>query len=139
LISKALDQTNRERQLASKAIADLSGVVVKREQVERAFTVLLERVEDLFLDVPDILALLSCFVARAVSDEALSPAFLLRVDLFASDMGYRVRNSPFLSPLKKISSLFVRYSLELKRCSSFRSMVAFLKKYRSREKYLLLF
>jgi hypothetical protein len=32
----------------------------------QAFEILLGRVEDLVLDVPDILRLLSCFVARAM-------------------------------------------------------------------------
>jgi hypothetical protein len=40
-----------------------------------------QRVEDLYLDVRDVLHLLACFLARAVVDECVPPAFLLRQDL----------------------------------------------------------
>ncbi len=52
--------------------------------------VLLQRVEDLSLDVPDILRLLAAFVARAVVDEVIPPAFLVRADLAESDLGSQV-------------------------------------------------
>jgi len=42
------------------------------------------------LDVPDVLRLLSCLLARAVSDEALPPSFLLRLDLSENDFGFQV-------------------------------------------------
>lgn len=42
---------------------------------------MLSRVEDLVLDVPEVLRLLSCFLARSITDEALPPSFLLRLDL----------------------------------------------------------
>lgn len=86
VISMALDRTNKEREMASVLLADLADIGA----TERGFTVLLSRVEDLFLDCPDILTLLSCFLARAMIDEALPPAFLSRVDLSAGDMGYQV-------------------------------------------------
>lgn len=48
------------------------------------------RVEDIVLDVPDTLRLLSCFIARAIVDEVLPPVFLMRLDLSEADMGYLV-------------------------------------------------
>jgi hypothetical protein len=90
LISKALDANDSARELASRLVARVSGDVMPQSAVVRAFEVLLQRVEDLFLDVPSILHLLSAFLARAVVDEAIPPAFLSRADLAVSDMGYRV-------------------------------------------------
>lgn len=90
LISTALDQGNRQREGASVFLADQHGAYLQAADIEKGFTTLLERVDDLVLDVPDLLKLLSVFVARAVVDEALPPAFLVRVDLNANDLGSRV-------------------------------------------------
>lgn len=73
-------------------MAELSGPVLRTADVEKGFSALLSNVEDLILDVPDVLRLLSCFIARAVIDEVLPPAFLLRVDLGVKDSGTQVLN-----------------------------------------------
>ena len=52
---------------------------LKREEIEKGLSVLLSRVEDIYLDVPDVLHLLASFIARAVVDEVISPAFLSRL------------------------------------------------------------
>eukprot|EP00823_Brevimastigomonas_motovehiculus_P008661 TRINITY_DN79_c0_g1_i2.p1 TRINITY_DN79_c0_g1~~TRINITY_DN79_c0_g1_i2.p1 ORF type:complete len:483 (-),score=149.52 TRINITY_DN79_c0_g1_i2:223-1644(-) len=90
LISAAFDKDNKDRELASRLLARVSGDVISTDEVCKGFGILLQRVEDLFLDVPDILQLFSCFLARAVADEALPPAFLIRQDLDCNDMGYKV-------------------------------------------------
>jgi len=90
LVSKSLDRDDRQRELSSKALAALSGSSIEVNEVVKGFTILLGRVEDLHLDVPDILRLLACFIARAVADEAVPPAFLVRVDLSDADMGSQV-------------------------------------------------
>jgi len=95
LISTSLDRGNREREAASIFLSEQVGRssedhLLRFEDVEKGFTLLLERVDDLVLDIPDVLRLLSVFVARAVVDEVLSPAFLLRVDLSSSDLGSQV-------------------------------------------------
>jgi hypothetical protein len=59
--------------------------------------VLLERVEDLTLDVPDVPRLLSLILARAIADEAIPPSFLLRLDLASEDQGFKVPTLPSLS------------------------------------------
>jgi len=46
---------------------------------------LLERIEDLALDIPNVLTLLAVFIARAVIDDILPPSFLLRVDAAEGD------------------------------------------------------
>jgi hypothetical protein len=90
LISLALDRGNRQRELASKFIATFAGDLLQHEAIERAFSILIERVEDLYLDIPNILRLLSGFLARAVVDEALAPAFLARQDIAETDLGAQV-------------------------------------------------
>jgi hypothetical protein len=89
IISQALDRGNRQREGCSVFLAD-AGTYLKQEDIEKGFTLTLERVEDLSLDVPNILKLLSAMVARAVVDEALPPAFLVRVDLHSHDLGGQV-------------------------------------------------
>ncbi len=67
-----------------------AGTELDREQVEAGFTLLLEGVEDNVADVPLYVSMLAAFVARAVSDEALAPSFLQRVNLSVSDLGNEV-------------------------------------------------
>jgi hypothetical protein len=90
LISKSLDLGHRQREGASVFLADQSGSLLSSNDVEKGFIALLERVDDLRLDVPEVLKYLSIFVARAVVDEVLPPAFLVRVDLGAHDAGTQV-------------------------------------------------
>ena len=86
----ALDRGDAERERANVGFAALVGGAVSADQMAKGFTILLSRVEDIYLDVPDVLRLLSRMVARAVSDEALPPAFLLRLDLHEGDLGFQV-------------------------------------------------
>lgn len=90
IVRCSFDRSPYARELASRFIAGATGSLIEGVDVHKAFSVLLERVEDLILDVPDVLQSLSCFIARAVTDEALSPAFLLRIDLTENDLGYQV-------------------------------------------------
>jgi len=83
----ALDKTDVERERANVALARIP---ISSDQMVKGFTILLNRVEDIYLDVPDVLRLLSCMLARAVADEALPPAFLLRLDLAETDFGFQV-------------------------------------------------
>lgn len=90
LLSLALDLEDCHRERANVALASLAHSTISQEQVSKGVTILLDRVEDIFLDVPDVLRLFSCMIARAIADEALEPAFLLRLDLAPSDMGFSV-------------------------------------------------
>jgi hypothetical protein len=47
-------------------------------------------VEDLCNDIPRIFEFLSGFIARAVVDECLPPAFLARAGIMPDDMGHRI-------------------------------------------------
>jgi len=75
VISRSLDLHDRERELASELLPRLFPTV-SRDKVVEGFTVLLERLEDLRLDIPNAPELLSFFLARAVVDDILPPSFL---------------------------------------------------------------
>jgi len=105
-ISAALDQKDRQRELTSQFLAGCTGGVITRSAVEKALTIVLGRVEDTALDVPNVLELLSKFIARGVADEALTPDFLSRVDLSDGDMGSKVlREAAKLSEKPKAAML----------------------------------
>lgn len=94
IISMAFDRQNRERELASQfllySVGDGDQFCISRDAVQLGFSILLQRVEDYYNDVPDILELLSNFILRAISDEVLPPAFLDNIQLLQTDMGYTV-------------------------------------------------
>jgi len=95
LISQSLDLGFRQKEGASIFLADQTGdsgsqTLLTTADVEKGFVILLERADDLALDVPSVLRDLSIFIARAVVDEVLPPAFLVRVDLGIADAGSQV-------------------------------------------------
>lgn len=76
VISRSLDLHDRERELASELFPQLYPDVISYEKMVEGFTALLERIEDLKLDIPNAPELLSMFLARAVVDDLFPPAFL---------------------------------------------------------------
>jgi len=76
VISRSMDLHDRERELASELLPHLYPDVISFQKIAEGFTVLLERIEDLKLDIPNAPELLSMFLARAVIDDLLPPAFL---------------------------------------------------------------
>lgn len=75
-ISKAMDLHDRDRELASNLLPRLYPNVISHSKIVEGFTTLLERIEDLKLDIPNAPEYLSMFLARAVVDDLLPPAFL---------------------------------------------------------------
>lgn len=90
LVYSACDGGARAKEVASRFIAQVPSSVIAPAQREKGFAILLERTEDMYLDTPDILFILSAFIARAIKDEAVAPAFLVRQDLEQGDMGFQV-------------------------------------------------
>eukprot|EP00271_Cylindrocystis_brebissonii_P021137 TRINITY_DN7402_c0_g1_i1.p1 TRINITY_DN7402_c0_g1~~TRINITY_DN7402_c0_g1_i1.p1 ORF type:complete len:735 (-),score=154.20 TRINITY_DN7402_c0_g1_i1:1631-3835(-) len=78
LISMSLDHHDREKEMAASLLSALFGDVIKAGQMSKGFLRLLEGVEDLTLDCPDAVEVLALFVARAVVDDILPPAFVAR-------------------------------------------------------------
>ena len=88
----SINKTGRERQLMSILIATLAGDIVERPVIELAFELLAEGVEDEIVDTPNFISYLAAFMARAVSDEALAPIWMDRLNLHPNDLGYEVVN-----------------------------------------------
>ncbi|KAL3677499.1 hypothetical protein R1sor_027447 [Riccia sorocarpa] len=76
LISMAMDRHDRDKEMASVLISALYNDVVVPDQLAKGYLKLLESVDDLSLDIPDAVDVLALFVARAVVDDILPPAFL---------------------------------------------------------------
>lgn len=84
-ISQSLDRGDAERELVSRLIATGYPSLFTTNQIGKAFERLFEVREDLALDVPGADARLTAFLARAVIDEVLPPAFL--TDSFVRSLG----------------------------------------------------
>lgn len=76
LITLAMDRKHREKEMASGLLSALYPEVLPSDQIEAAFTNLLNSVEDLALDIPLAANELALFIARAVVDDILAPLFL---------------------------------------------------------------
>jgi len=76
VISRSLDLHDRERELASELLPRVYTHPISREKIVEGFTILLERLDDLKLDIPQAPEYLANFLARAVVDDLLPPAFL---------------------------------------------------------------
>jgi hypothetical protein len=77
-LCRAMDKNDREKEQASSLLSALYADVIAPDQMAKGFTKLLESVEDLSIDIPDAVELLSLFLARAVVDDILPPAYLAR-------------------------------------------------------------
>lgn len=75
-ISLGLDEGPRERELVSRLLACLHPNPLTEEEMEMGFEVVLDSIDDLAIDIPDAKAMVGSFLARAVVDEVLAPAFL---------------------------------------------------------------
>lgn len=76
LIALALERKSSHRELASILISDLFGNLLKGEDIQRGFNVLLNQLDDLELDTPDASSVLGSFIARAIADDCLPPKFV---------------------------------------------------------------
>ena len=75
-ISLGLDAGPRERELISRLLACLHPNPLSDDCLELGFEVLLDSMDDLVIDIPDAKAMVGSFLARAVVDEVVAPAFL---------------------------------------------------------------
>jgi hypothetical protein len=65
-----------ERELISQLLSALYGQAVSGAKIEDGFQRVVDRIDDISLDNPDAVDTLSKFLARAVVDEIVAPAFL---------------------------------------------------------------
>ncbi|RLM60644.1 uncharacterized protein C2845_PM14G01450 [Panicum miliaceum] len=92
LVSMAMDRHDKEKEMASVLLSSLYGNVISSAQIRLGFVLLLEAVDDLAVDIPAVVDVLALFIARAVVDDILPPAFLskAKVSLSESSKGFQV-------------------------------------------------
>ncbi|KAG0492812.1 hypothetical protein HPP92_006210 [Vanilla planifolia] len=78
LISVAMDRHDKEKEMASVLLSALYADVITAGQISHGFLMLLESSEDLAVDILDAVDVLALFIARAVVDDIIPPAFLGR-------------------------------------------------------------
>ncbi|TYH27514.1 hypothetical protein ES288_A02G075200v1 [Gossypium darwinii] len=76
LVSMAMDRHDHEKEMAAVLLSALYADVIDAPQVYRGFSKLVESADDLIVDIPDTVDILALFIARAVVDDILPPAFL---------------------------------------------------------------
>lgn len=75
-ISLSLDEGPRERELISRLFTCLHPYPLQDADVEKGFDILLDSLDDLSIDIPDAKVIVGSFLARAIVDEVLPPAFI---------------------------------------------------------------
>lgn len=92
LVSMAMDRHDKEKEMASVLLSALYSDVISSAQISQGFFMLLESADDLAVDILDLVDILALFIARAVVDDILPPAFIARARkmLPESSKGYQV-------------------------------------------------
>ncbi|CAM8943533.1 unnamed protein product [Rhodiola kirilowii] len=92
LVSLAMDRHDKEKEMASVLLSALYADVISAVRISQGFFLLLESADDFVVDIPDAVDVLALFIARAVVDEILPPAFLTRAkkSLSESSKGHLV-------------------------------------------------
>eukprot|EP01052_Picozoa_sp_SAG31_P024856 SAG31_NODE_2142_length_6344_cov_1.986709_3_plen_538_part_00 len=75
-VSLAIDRTARESERVSVLLSGLCPGILDAPTIQQGFGLLVRAVDDLAIDVPEAPALVALFLARAVLDELLPPAFV---------------------------------------------------------------
>ncbi|XP_061360872.1 MA3 DOMAIN-CONTAINING TRANSLATION REGULATORY FACTOR 1 [Gastrolobium bilobum] len=78
LVSMAMDKHDKEKEMASVLLSALYADVISPAQIRDGFFMLIESADDLAVDILDAVDILALFLARAVVDDILPPAFLAR-------------------------------------------------------------
>ncbi|KAM3704072.1 hypothetical protein ACJW30_04G148800 [Castanea mollissima] len=78
LVSMAMDRHDKEKEMASVLLSALYADVISPDQIQDGFFMLLESADDLAVDILDAVDILALFLARAVVDDIIPPAFLNR-------------------------------------------------------------
>ncbi|RHN51154.1 putative initiation factor eIF-4 gamma, MA3 [Medicago truncatula] len=76
LVSMSMDRHDKEKEMAAILLSALYADIIHPSQVYKGFTKLVESADDLIVDIPDTVDILALFIARAVVDDILPPAFL---------------------------------------------------------------
>jgi len=75
-VSLSCDEGPREREFTSRLLTCIHPSLLSDEEMETGFDQLLSSLDDLEIDIPDAKGMVGAFLARAMVDEVLHPAFL---------------------------------------------------------------
>jgi len=75
-IVMSMEKGSYEKELVSKLLSALYGNTIPSEKITEGFQCVLDAIDDIVLDTPDAADLASKFLARAIVDEVVPPAFL---------------------------------------------------------------
>lgn len=91
LVSMAMDRHDKEKEMASVLLSALYVDVISSSHISQGFFMLLESADDLAVDILDAVDILALFIARAVVDDIIPPAFIARARkmLPESSKGYQ--------------------------------------------------
>mmetsp|Transcript_19931 Transcript_19931/g.60231 ORF Transcript_19931/g.60231 Transcript_19931/m.60231 type:complete len:760 (-) Transcript_19931:626-2905(-) len=78
-VTVAMDRHDKEREMASVLLSSLYGEVLAPEEVQKGFADVVAALDDLKLDVPGAAGVAATFMARAVVDDILPPAFVSKL------------------------------------------------------------
>ncbi|KAF3623831.1 putative UDP-N-acetylglucosamine--peptide N-acetylglucosaminyltransferase kDa subunit-like isoform X1 [Capsicum annuum] len=78
LVSMSMDRHDKEKEMASVLLSSLYVDVINPTQISQGFFMLVESADDFAVDIPDTVDILALFIARAVVDDILPPAFIAR-------------------------------------------------------------
>lgn len=78
LVTLALEQKAANREKTSVLISDLYAQAFNAREVANGFDLILQQLEDLVLDTPDVTDAVGNFIARCVADDCLAPAYITR-------------------------------------------------------------
>ncbi|KVH98970.1 uncharacterized protein LOC112514626 [Cynara cardunculus var. scolymus] len=92
LVSMAMDRHDKEKEMTSVLLSALYSDVISSIHIKQGFFMLLESADDLAVDILDAVEILALFIARAVVDDILPPAFVTRAkkSLSESSKGFQV-------------------------------------------------
>ncbi|KAF1884715.1 hypothetical protein Lal_00028601 [Lupinus albus] len=76
LVSISMDRHDKEKEMAAILLSAVYADTFEPAQVYKGFSKLVESADDLIVDIPDTVDVLALFLARAVVDDILPPAFL---------------------------------------------------------------
>lgn len=101
LVSMAMDRHDKEKEMAAVLLSALYADTIDPPQVYKGFSKLVESADDFIVDIPDAVDVLALFLARAVVDDILPPAFLKK------QMAYLPKDSKGAEVLRKAEKSYL--------------------------------
>ncbi|QDZ24236.1 MA3 domain-containing translation regulatory factor [Chloropicon primus] len=75
-LTLAMDRRPKDKEMVCILLCDMYNDVLAMKDVEKGFTLLLDNMDDLILDVPDVVTQCALFLARTIVDDLAQPRFI---------------------------------------------------------------